>query len=379
MEEKNDLSERANTGSIAYIGTFHYDGSGGIHICRFDGKNGSLTHLKTVSKELNAGNLCISGQYLHCTDETENGSVHTFRIDPLTGDISEIAQTQSMAVNPSHITVTEDRRYAIVTHFSVGPSVRRIKKAEGLIKSVRYCNDSATCLYRLSGDGRIGDLLDVQTHEVTGIPMTMIHKAYQRPGQNLFAENDLGQDRIYFFTIENDRFCRISSLEVSAGGGPRHGVFHPSLPYLYINFEHRPAVLRVDFEDIQNPHVAEECCLYSEEALLEEDNQSEIFLSRDGSRLYTFMRGKGLAYVLDVEEKSGALSMRQRFELPGKDPRGVFFAPDHRHILVAGHNSDAVYTLNVGEDGMLAYSEVKCAMERPASIAFYEQGSADAG
>lgn len=372
MREEKILPGRIKTGRFAYVGTFHYDGSGGIHICHFNEKDSSLSYIKTVSEELNAGNLCVKGNYLHCTDETENGCVHTFEIDPETGDLSEIAGTESMAVNPSHVTVTEDGRYAIVTHFSVGPSVRRIEKNGETIKSVRYCNDSATCLYQISEDGRIENLLDAETHEVTGIPMTMIHKAYQCPGKNQFAENDLGQDRVYFFRIENDRLCRISSLKLPEGSGPRHGAFHPSLPYLYINFEHRPSVVRIDIKNPEKPFVQDEFFLYKAgEELSKEDNQSEIFFAAGGRRLYTFMRGKGIAYMLDTDEENGALSLRQRFELPGNDPRGATLSPDQRNVLIAGHNSNAVYTLSIEEGGALRYNGLKCDMESPATIDFY--------
>lgn len=363
--------------SYAYVGSFHYEGekSEGIHLCRYNEKDGTLSYIKTVMPEINPGNLCIYGDLLIATDERSSGNVYTFRIDHETGDLTQTACTDTLGVNPAYITIDASKKYALITHFSVGPLVKTVVKDEnGNFVNRMLGNDSPTCLYSLDPQKGLDRLLDVGLHEHNPGPMTMVHKACQKPGENFFAENDLGENRIYFFRIEKERLNYIASADVEDGdAGPRHGVFHPTLPYYYINYEHKPKVTRIDYSDLNHVKVADELELFIPgERLEEKDNQSELMLHPNGTTLYTFMRGKGIAYALHIDPENGSMSQQQRFVLPGHDPRGAFFSPDFKHILIEGHYTNAVYTIDVSEDGTLSYDGKVCEMNCPACIAFYE-------
>ncbi len=372
---------------FVYVGSFDYTGSEGIHICRYDRESGALEYVKTVFPEINTNCVNVVGDILYVTDEQAGepgkgpgggGRVYAFSIDPQTGDLTLISKKDTLGVNPSYITPDATGRYAFVTHFTVGdPVTKAVRDENGDFHAEVVQNDGITDLFRIEEDGSLGKLCDVFYHRDRENP-SMIHKIFQVPGQNLYLECDLGGDWFYFLTIdyENEKLVKVSSCRACEDGrGPRHAAFHPSLKYLYLNYEHKGAVTRYDVTDLTDVHPVEEQWFVDDEDLEKEghrgDNQSEILFSSDGKFLYTFMRGKGLAQVYRVDERTGAMTCIQNYRLPGNDPRGAAFSPDGRFIIVAGHYEDKVFTLRVLPDGTLNDTGLCCRMVKPSVLAFY--------
>lgn len=322
---------------------------------------------------MNPGNIAIAGDLLIATSEGPEGLVYVYRIDRTTGNLTEVNRVDTMAVNPSYITIDSSRRYVIVTHFSVGAPVRKVRKnGDGSFSGETISNDAATCLYRLDPEKGLGELLDVGFHEVNHGPMTMIHKACESPDHTFFSENDLGQNKVHFFRIVDGKLHYFAKADIAVGDiGPRHGAFHPAKPYLYINYEHKGKVSKLDFSDWNDIRITEELNLLKPDEQLEPgDNQSELMFHPNGMILYNFLRGKGKAYVISVDGENGSMRILQELTLPGNDPRGAFYSPDKRFILIEGHNTEEVYTLKVEDDGTLFYTGQACAMAHPACIAF---------
>jgi 6-phosphogluconolactonase (cycloisomerase 2 family) len=207
----------------------------------------------------------------------------------------------------------------------------------------------------------------------------MIHKACRFPGENLYVENDLGADILYFFSIDYEReklSYRNSYALSDHGAGPRHSAAHPHLPYLYLNYERMGAVSQYDVSDLAQIRKVRDACFVPEGMELDRrrDNQSELMFNADGNTLYSFLRGKGYAIVYDVDDKTGALTQRQFLKLPGSDPRGAVFSPDRRFILIAGHEADELETLRIRKDGTLEDTGLCTKLNSPACIAFYLGG-----
>ncbi|MCD7956715.1 MAG: lactonase family protein [Lachnospiraceae bacterium] len=363
----------------AYIGSFNYSGSEGIHICGFDERTGKLTYLKTVAPQVNAGSVCVNKEILMATDEQDMGYVYVFRINPDNGELTEVECRDTLSANPSCITLDEDGKFAVITHFAVGDVVKIVVPGKnGGFESRLLSHDSVTSLYELKADGSLGRLCDVGWHKDGPSPRTMLHKAYQRPHSRLYAENDLEGNRVYFFEADDreEKLHYLQSIPSGSGrDGARVGAFHPTLPYLYVNYQNRPVIAQYDVSDEQNIRlVSEKNLLDTEETFAEGDNQSELMFHSEKPILYDFVRGKGYALVYVAEEKTGTLRLLQKLEMSCKDPRGAHFTPDGRFILIAGHNDNAVYTLEVEEDGTLKEREGSVPMSHPAAIGFYLRG-----
>jgi len=371
---------------MAYVGSFSYKDGGGIHICDYNKDTGKFTYKKSVFPHINAGFVCVRGDKLYATDErpgnpeqnprTGGGSAYTFKIDTQTGDLSQIGCVRTLGVNPSHITFDEQGKFAVITHFSIGPEITQVIRQNGTFTSVPVGNDCVTCLFSITEDGAIGSLDDVYWHKEGGSPVSMIHKSYQRPGENIFVENDLGADLLYFFSINHQQktleYLNVHQVE-PLGAGPRHGVFHPRLPIIYTNYERKCAVSWHSVSDPLNPFLLGELHFLPprEKTDARSDNQSELLFHPNGKFIYTFLRGKGYAIAFSVSEKTGNLRLLQLLKLRGSDPRGAAIDPGGKFLIVAGHKSGYIETLSICDDGTLKDTGSNCAMNNPACIAFF--------
>ena len=179
----------------AYVGSFSYHGTEGITVCDYDPETGTLHPLKTVGESLNAGSLTVHGGHLYSTDEqlfsggTPGGGVVSFDIDPATGDLRETKHIGTLAMNTSSVTFDGTGQYMIVTHFAISaPCVKVVRDGERSWHTETVFPDTITSLYRVNADGTPGELRDVHIHPVTdGRKPSFIHKAFQAPGQNLYA------------------------------------------------------------------------------------------------------------------------------------------------------------------------------------------------
>lgn len=365
--------------TVAYIGSFSYQGSEGITVCEYHDENGRVSVRKTIYPEINAGSLTVNRGILYATDEQGNsgkdggGRIFTFRLDRRTGNPELVNITDTYALNPSHVMIDQTGKYMVVTHFSIGaPVVQVEREKDGAYHSSKKYNDTITSLYRLDENGIPGKLCDVFYHKQAG-KQSFIHKAFFGPAKNLYAYCDLGADILGFFRIdyENEKLEMTEKIICEEQAGPRHGVFHKTLPYVYVNYERKGAITRFAYGENGYRALDEISVVPENMVMTPECNQSEILLNPEGTRMYNLMRGLGLVNVLDVSCEDGKLSPLQTLKIGSKVPRGASLTPDGKFLLIACNDTERILTLHVLENGCLKAGELSERMPHPASIAFY--------
>lgn len=358
-----------------YIGSFNHSKAEGIHICRYDQETGNIHLIRTVLEHINATDMVCIGNKLLVADEQRSGYVYELDIDPDTGDLYEKNKIDTLAVNPSHITLDSSKEYAIVTHFAFGEPVRVIEQDKDGFKGVWMANESATCLYKVNQDGSLGELLDVGHHHDEKNLCTMFHQAQQQPGGDLYAEVDLEGNRIYFFELQRDRnkLNYRSSLYLGEGRrGARIGIFHPGGRWLYVNYMFSDRISQVDLYDPDHPVIVDHKKLIPDEDLSETDNSSAMLIHPFIPILYNFVRGKGYALVYRINDETGKLTLVQKLKMQCADPRDARFTSKADEILVTGNADNEVIRLNVAADGILREKAEVLIVSHPASIAVYE-------
>lgn len=366
----------------AYVGSFSYHGAEGITICDYDLETGALRPLKTVGESLNAGSLTVRGGHLYSTDEqlfsgeTPGGGVVSFDIDPATGGLRETKHIGTLAMNTSSITFDGTGQYMIVTHFAISaPCVKVVRDGERSWHTETVFPDTITSLYRVNADGTPGELRDVYIHPVTdGHKPSFIHKAFQAPGKNLFAYGNLGSDHIGFFRIdyENERLEMLHTAACKDGSGPRHLAFHPTLPYLYLNYEQNGAISRFRYTETECIPVDDTSVLPEGTEMDRSYNQSEILINADGTRLYDLIRGLGQLLVFGIGPDGGLFQL-QTVQLMGRTARGASFSPDGKHLLVAETDMEIVVTYQIQLDGTLRKGSASQRIAHPASVIFSQE------
>lgn len=363
-----------------YVGSFSYSGAEGITICKFDSETGEVKPEKLASQRTNAGSLTVKDGYLYSTDEqiitcpSGGGGVLCFETDPENGELKEKSHIFTMAANTSGITFDKTGNYMVVTHFAIGmPTIKVVQDENNNWHSEKVFPDTITNLYRLNEDGTPGKLCDVIHHSAETAPKpSFIHKAFLAPDGSCFAYGNLGADRIGFFKIDykEEKLVPLFETLCQDGSGPRHLVFHPTLPVLYLNYERKGAVSKFRW--------SEENCIWEEDTVLPvgeaelgpRDNQSEILIDEKGQCLYDVMRGLGYLYVMEIDQDTGSLRCIQSIETDSKAVRGAAFSPDGKYLLLACNDTENVVSYRIMKNGKLERAAVSEKITHPAAIAF---------
>ncbi|MCY2968806.1 MAG: beta-propeller fold lactonase family protein, partial [Planctomycetota bacterium] len=113
-----------------YIGTYTKPNvSQGIYRCELDLKTGGLSEPKLVAEMVNPSfvNLSPNGEFLYAVGETgesgekkNEGTVHAFRIDRKTGDLTALNSVTSGGAAPCHLMVNQTGKFVIVANYTGG-------------------------------------------------------------------------------------------------------------------------------------------------------------------------------------------------------------------------------------------------------------------
>lgn len=156
-------------------------------------------------------------------------NISAYEVDPDTGTLSLINRIDGGGTNPVHLAVSPDQRYLLVANHNTGTLSSLIIKK----------------------DGSIGDLMHVLAMPGTPGPHRVAqdsskpHQIVFDPAGRFAVVPDKGLDRLFVITIDEHGALQLHPDRTVAAremSGPRHAVFHPTLPYLYTVEEFRSTV-----------------------------------------------------------------------------------------------------------------------------------------
>lgn len=370
---------------FAYAGGFYYEGTHGITILEYDEKNGRMAVKGRTAPDLNAGCVVARNGMVYATDEVDTvngapgGRVVAFRMDRQTGMLSRAAEVRTLGCKPAGIVFDEKSGWMLVAHFSIEfqPCIKVTQEADGSWISQKVFPECLIDLFDIGEDGTPGKLLDVMVvPQASPDFASCVHKVFYSERQDLYSYGNLSGGYIGFFRIDRERARLVpvpGTLDCEPGAGPRHEVFARKLPYLYCNYESKGRVSQFLVTETDRAFVADYSFLPEGYVMNpQQDNQSEILLNREETRLYDVIRGIGMVLVFDVDQETGRLSLMQRASLNTKVPRGATFSPDGRFLCFDGNDNGSVEIWKVLPDGTLRYASHCYGVEKCACITFDE-------
>jgi 6-phosphogluconolactonase (cycloisomerase 2 family) len=148
--------------------------------------------------------------------------VSALRIDPHDGGQTHLNRQSTEGRNPVHLVAEESGRFLIVANYATG----------------------TVALLPIEADGAIGPVCDLlqlpgspgphRTEQKASHP----HQVLVDPQGRCFLLPDKGLDKVFVLAIDTGASKLVLDDGLSAvaqqGAGPRHGVFHPAAPYLYV-------------------------------------------------------------------------------------------------------------------------------------------------
>lgn len=320
-----------------YVGTYTSGKSEGIYYYSLDLSSGELRHRSTTKNVKDPSFVAIApgGRHLYAVNELEefegkkSGAVSAFAVDQRTGDLRLLNQQPSLGGAPCYLVVDRTGKFVLVANYLGGNVAVLPIRSDGTL-------GQATDLKQNSGSS-----INAERQEGPHAHCIVLDQA------NRFAYAcDLGTDKIMIFRFDARRGKLVptkpSSVQVKAGGGPRHLTFHPGGSYAYVINELHATVtafacdrVRGNLREIQTiPTLPAD--------FSGADTSADIHVSPDGRFLYCSNRGHDSIAAFRIDQRNGRLAFIAHESSGGKTPRNFVIDPTGKFVLVANQKSDNI-------------------------------------
>lgn len=316
-------SARFLIGSMNQPGPYLHATGEGLTTCVLDETTGVVTRLQSCPGAENVIWMTRAGNVLWVATERylEPGEISALVMDEA-GVCSRIGSAQSSHGGAiCHIAVVPDAGTAYVSSYLGGISVHRIG-SDGAV-----CAAHQIITYQGSGP-------DAERQE-----KSHPHQAVVSPDGKRLYVCDLGADMIWIHRIDASGLGPARGVPVPPGCGPRHLVFHPTLPLLYLFGELDARIHVFAFHD-------DHLDLRSTHETLPQDFAGKpagaaIKLHPAGSALMVSNRNRDSITVFRVDA-TGELVRADGFPTQGRTPRDFAVSPSGRWLLAVNQDSHTV-------------------------------------
>lgn len=348
--------------TFIYVGgytTLDRDGRGnGINVFRRDTPGGDWTHLQTVSGLENPSLFTLdrAGTRLYSVHGARR-LVSAFAIDRASGHLRLLNRIDCQGSNPVDSALDPQERSLIVANYDTGTVAVIALDAHGALDSVRQC---------VTLNGTPGPH---PTQQTTSHP----HAVILDPSGRFVIVPDKGLDRTFLFRIEDGLLSPAAthSLIAAPGAAPRHAVFHPALPVLYINNELNSTVTVYAWHQ----GAAEERQVIGTTATAHAvgNTTAEIGVTPDGRYLYVSNRGQDTIVRFAIASDSGLLTRLDSVATGGATPRFFTLDPTARYLYAGNQGSDSITEFQIDSlEGNLIPTGRTVTIGSPSAISFIE-------
>ena len=346
---------------LLYVGTYTDDGkSKGIYLVRMDTRSGQLELTGSVDAGENPSYLAIhpSGRVLYAVNEVDrysgkaSGSVTAFAIARDTGTISRLTTRPSEGAAPCYISVDRSGRVVLVANYNGGSVALLPIQTDGLLTP-------ATSVIHHQGSGPDKDRQS-EPHA---------HCIITDPSNRYALAADLGADRVFLYRLD---FGGLSLYPVKgeaampAGAGPRHIVFHPTLPLVFVANELDSSVATLLFDDEHGKLTPIDSRSTLPSGWTGKNYPADIHVAPSGDALYVSNRGHNSIAVFSVKP-TGALALEQTVSTDGDWPRNFSIDPTGRWLLVANQRSNSIVVF-AREEGSGRLTPTPQRLELPSPV-----------
>ncbi|WP_262927295.1 lactonase family protein [Phytohalomonas tamaricis] len=344
------------------VGTYTQGQSEGIHRYRFEATTGRCEE-KGVTTTPSPSYLAIAHdqRFVFAVNEIGSdrpGEVSAFRFYPRTGELTFINKVSSQGADPCYVSVSPDGRYLFIANYSGGSlAVIPVDESGRLDKAVQ--------VIEFGGGSRV----DPERQEAAHIHSTVVS-----PDSKYLFVGDLGNDKLYRFTITDDVRQPLHEesavhLPVDPGKGPRLMHFSPDGRFAYLIGELDGdidvlAYANGELEKVQSVNMA------PKGVHTLKHGGAEVQMSPDGRFLYASNRGSQNEIVIyAVNAENGMLTLQGHESTRGETPRHFTLDPSGRFLLVGNQDSGhiAVFKRDINS-GLLQKTPEIIELDDPAFL-----------
>lgn len=315
-----------------YTGGMHSDlevtGSKGIYIYRMDEETNKLHPLGVFGgDEIDPAFLAIKDNLLFAENERKDYQViRSYRIHE-DGSLSLADAVNAKGAKCAHICTDPVGNYVIGAGYLSG----------------------SVLVARYESDGRMVPTQQIfhQGHSVMPRRQESAHahsSRYTPDGKGVLVP-DLGTDKVMNYDFDRGSGIlspnsKQPSLDVKPGEGPRHLVFHPSLPVAYLLTEIGNHIYVYDYNSSDRTFQQTQTISVLPKEYHGISYCAELIISGDGRFLYSSNRGHDTISAFTISKETGRLEVLGYFDCGGKGPRHICFGIREEAIVVANKDSN---------------------------------------
>lgn len=346
---------------LMYIGTYtrpDYKGKAeGIYVYRMDPQSGALTPVQTVPDVENPSFLAFDGQqrFLYAVNETKDGSVSAFRIDPATGMLTFLNRQPSRGDDPCHLCVDPTGRYVVIANYTSG----------------------SIAVLPVETDGRLGEAVEFIQHRGSGSHLRQagahMHMVIFSPDGRYLLAADLGIDQVLTYRLDGatGKLSLADTAQLAAGAGPRHLVFHPNGRYLFVLNEINSTITSFGYDATRGALTPLDSVSTLPAGFAGNSTTAELVITPSGAFVYGSNRGDDSVAIFAADAASGRLTPIAREGTRGRTPRSITLDPSGLFLYAANQQTDTIVTFRIQPDtGTLAMVEPVTAVPTPICLLF---------
>lgn len=323
---------------IAYVGsrtTRERNARGdGLRVFRIDPATAAWTPVQLVSGLDNPSFLAFDRQqrFLYAV-HGDLSDISAFRIDPASGELTLLNRQSTGGRNPVHLVADPDNRVMIVANYATGTLAVLPRMADGTLGPVQQLET----LPGTPGPNKV-DQTSSHPHDVV----------FDRRQSFMLVPNK-GLDRIFTarFDPAQNRLAIVGSLAVRPGAGPRHAVFHPAAPFVFVAHELDASVGAYRYDADTGGLAGVQVIPSVPDTFTGANTAAEIDITADGRFVFVSNRGHDSIGTFVVDAASGRLTPVTWTASEGKGPRFMTLNPSGTTMYAANENSDTIVPFQV--------------------------------
>jgi 6-phosphogluconolactonase len=347
---------------FAYVGCYttpDRDGRGdGIHVYKVNDAGDRWDEIQRVDGLENPSLFTLRRDHsvLYSVHGGRN-LISAFAVERTSGRLTLLNQIDCGGNNPVDSALDPSERFLVVGNYGTGTVAVIPLEAHGRLSPVSQ-------LVTLTGTPGPDPAQQASSHP---------HAVIFDPTGQFVIVPDKGFDKTFLFRFADGRLTPTQQASVASkpGAAPRHTIFHPTLPVLYVNNELDSTVTVFDWiagraneaqviGTIPNGHEGR-------------NTTAEIGVSQNGRYLYVSNRGQDSVVLFQIAAETGRLTYVDHTPTGGGRPRFFALDPTGDRLYAANQDSDDITGFRIDRArGTLTPMGVVARTGSPSAISFVD-------
>jgi 6-phosphogluconolactonase len=306
-----------------------------------------------------AGRRLYAGSEVHGWNE---GTVSAYDINLSTGELFYINKQPTRGSTVAQFSFDRTGRFLLLVNYAAIATSQRPDRSLVVFPIANGEIGSAAADARHSGSS-----VNVDRQE-----RSHAHAVLASPDNRFLLVSDLGLDKIIVYRFDSARGAieRSSELDLPPGAGPRHFVFHPQFPLVYLSNELSSTVATLGYDAGTGELSLLDVTPTVPEAARRQNACAEICFGPGARWLYVSNRGHDSLSAMAVDSETGRLLPLGAAPSGGKTPRHFALDPSGRFFVVANQDSDnlSIFEIDQANGSLKLVSSV--AVGTPTSVCF---------